>query len=170
MNDDPRSTEPRRSSSRKGVLRKVKIAFGTSTIDAVMLNVSETGAKIWLPSEVPVPERATLTYAANGESVAVTRAWQSGDEVGFSFDGPSMPEESPAGLAWRAAHMVQALGLDVPMRLLRGADFFYDDGLRAAAEAAEAAVRRLGDELVSRASAFAKEDPGSRPGDDDETD
>ena len=57
-----RRNRERRSSARSRVLKGAKIVIGTSVIDCVVRNVTNTGARIHIPDSVELPEAFDLTF------------------------------------------------------------------------------------------------------------
>ncbi len=134
------------------MLKGAKLLFNESVVDCLVLNVSETGARVRTAAVVPIPDQVRLRLN-DGATFSATVRWTRGVEFGFSFDGPaSLPEES-VQMAWRIYEAVRSTSIQEPLRLLQAAGFFGDLALQAAAEQAEAGLRHLEKELVARARA-----------------
>jgi hypothetical protein len=148
---DNSTADEKRLAIREAVLKAAQIIFDHSVIDCLVLDVSDTGIKVRTAAVVPIPEQVTLRFRGGAIFPAVRR-WARGKEVGFSLDViPSLSEE-PAALAWRIYESVRAITIEEPLKLLRHCRFFDDAALRAAAEEAEAGLRRLETALRARAA------------------
>jgi len=143
-------TQAERRGMRNSVLRGVRIAFGQSAVDCIVLDVSATGARIRVPLNTAIPEYVTLLFS-KGEVLSAERQWHRGDEAGFSFERTESLIEEPKQTAIRIFAMVRAETIDEPMRLLRVNEFFGDPVLQAAAEEAEASLRRMKSALAHHA-------------------
>ena len=142
--------ENKRIAARQAVLKGAQLVFGASVIDCLVLNMSDTGARIRTGAVVFVPEELTLKMRG-GASFAARTVWTRGVEIGLALAPVvSLPDEQ-AALAWRLYDLVRGLDLAEPLSLLGAQDFFGDLTLRNAAEQAEAGLRRLEILLASRA-------------------
>jgi hypothetical protein len=139
----------KRLAIREAVLKSAQIIIGHSVVDCLVLNVSATGARVRTAAVVPIPERVTLRFRGGAIFPAVRR-WTRGMEVGFSLDLAASLSEEPGWLAWRIFEMVRATTIEEPLRLMRDCGYFDDVSLRAAAEEAEAGLRRLETMLRAR--------------------
>jgi hypothetical protein len=148
--------DQKRLAIREAVLKGAQIIFGQSVVDCLVLDVSETGAKVRTASVVPVPEQVTLRFRGGAIFPAVRR-WTRGMEIGFSLAETASLGDEPAELAWRIYECVRATTIEEPLRLLRDCGFFDDLALRAAAEEAEAGLRRLETMLRARAAGRRRE-------------
>ena len=147
---DASGSAERRSNKRRGVIKRANIIFNDSIVDCLLVDVSDTGARVRLASVVPIPAQVTLRFTEGAMFLASLR-WTRGHEVGFLFEGPaSLPQEA-SRLAWRVFDIVRKISVAEPMRLLSSANFFGDIALHRAAEEAEASLRRLEEELAVRA-------------------
>jgi hypothetical protein len=89
----------RRPGLRKSMLKGAKLLFNESVVDCLVLNISETGARVRTAAVVPIPDRIRLRLN-DGATFSAAVRWTRGMEFGVAFDGPaSLPEES-ARLAW----------------------------------------------------------------------
>ena len=145
------SVDIKRLALREAVLKSAQIVFDQSVVDCLVLDVSETGAKVRTAAITPVPRQVTLLFRG-GAAFPAERRWARGMEIGFSFATTATLSEVPAELAWRIYEFVRATSLEEPLRLMRDYRFFDDMALAAAAEEAEAALRRLETMLRALAS------------------
>jgi hypothetical protein len=149
----PQSGEPgadnKRIDLRQAVLKGAQIIFGGSVIDCLVINVSESGARVRTAAMTQVPEHVILRFGG-GASFAGTRRWARGLEIGLSLARIASLADEAAELAWRLHDMVRATSVQEPLALLRARRFFDDLALRTAAEEAEAGLRRLESMLASR--------------------
>jgi hypothetical protein len=99
---------------------------------------------------VPIPEHVTLRLR-RGAIFAAARRWTRGMEIGFSLEGTAALADGPAQSAWRVSEMVRASIIGEPLGLLSAYRYFDDLALQAAAEDAEAGLRRLEAALAARA-------------------
>lgn len=81
-----RRRRDRRSTPRSRVLKGAKLVLGTSfLLDCVVRNVTNSGARIHLPSTVDLPEEFALTFDG-GYSIRPCRIiWRSITETGVQF-------------------------------------------------------------------------------------
>jgi len=63
---------------------------GQSTLDCVIRNISEDGAKLALPAEVALPDRFDLAVPQRNKTYRATMAWRRGGEVGVSLEDASV--------------------------------------------------------------------------------
>ena len=106
----------RRSSARQKSFLQGRIYFNNrrSSVDCLIRDYSETGAKLKFSETVAVPEAIEL-YIPNKEEIHRARVqWRSGDEMGIAFGeevrSPSVVQDAgPVDLATR----VQALETEV---------------------------------------------------------
>jgi len=143
--------DTKRIAIREAVLKSAQIIFAQSVVDCLVLNVSETGAKVRTASVVPIPRQVTLRFRGGASFLAVRR-WTRGPEIGFSLALTATLDDGPAELAWGIYEYVRATTIEEPLRLMREYRFFDDIALEAAAEAAEAGLRRLETMLRARAA------------------
>lgn len=139
-----------RIAPRQAMLKGAQMVFGSSVIDCLVLNMSDTGARIRTASVVHVPEQITLQMRG-GASFAASRVWTRGVEIGLALAPLVSLKDEQAALAWRLYDLVRASDLAEPLSMLRAQDFFGDLTLRNAAEQAESTLRRLETLLASRA-------------------
>jgi len=106
----------RRSSARQKSFLQGRIYFNNrrSSVDCLVRDYSETGARLKFSESVAVPEAIEL-YIPNKEEIHRARVqWRSGDEMGIAFgeearSSSSAPEVAQGDLATR----VQALETEV---------------------------------------------------------
>ena len=92
--------EPR-STDRVRCLLRARILFNNnnSTIDCVIKNISETGAKIALNTETTVPVDFNLEIPARGQTLRARIIWRDTDSIGVGFveQMPAAPETITSG-------------------------------------------------------------------------
>ena len=71
-------TADKRNKQRQRVLKTGKIIFanGSFTVDCIIRNQSQIGARLQVPLSVAIPDRFTL----------LRRVWRKGDGLGIQFD------------------------------------------------------------------------------------
>jgi hypothetical protein len=100
----------RRSSLRQKSFLQGRIYFNNrrATLDCVIRDLSETGAKLKISEAVAVPEAMEL-YIPNREEIHRARVeWRSEDEIGVSFGeaaAPSAAPELPADVVQRLSKL-----------------------------------------------------------------
>jgi hypothetical protein len=141
----------RRRSTRQTVLKRANLIAGAHVYDCVVLDSSQTGARVSTGSVVPLTDRVELRFPS-GASLAATIRWSRGAEVGLEFfvEDMTLPDQV-AEFAWSSYEHLRDGRLDKAMRILRTENFFDDTALRLAALAAEEAHARLEDALRERA-------------------
>ncbi len=90
----PTSVERRNGSDRRGkqrrrVLKKAVIILKSmgSTMNCLVRDISESGARLAMPFSAELPETFTLLLATNKVLIDVERVRQSGNEIGVKFIG-----------------------------------------------------------------------------------
>jgi hypothetical protein len=85
------ASSDQRISKRKRTLLAAKIVFadGASTVDCVIRDRSETGARIRVGSFATLPEDFKLVITGRGEALSAHMVWSHGDEIGVNF----LPDE-----------------------------------------------------------------------------
>jgi prefoldin subunit 5 len=88
------ASSERRISKRKRTLLAAKIVFadGASTVDCVIRDLSETGARIRVGSFATLPEDFRLVITGRGEALSAHMVWSHGDEIGVDLS-PGKPAE-----------------------------------------------------------------------------
>jgi hypothetical protein len=78
----------KRRAARQRVLKAGKIAYanGSIVIDCTIRNLSETGARLQVPTSVAIPDRFEFVEAASGKRRPATVMWRKGDLMGIRFD------------------------------------------------------------------------------------
>jgi hypothetical protein len=157
----PLETSPaseRRRTSRRGLLQRGQIVAGASIYDCFILDGNDTGVRVQMATPVSLPERVAIRLP-DGTMATATHRWSRGTESGFAFDELQAPLPAPVvDLTTRATAICAALHegrFDSALRQLRAARYLDDDGLRGAAEEAEAACARLAAAVSQRALAAA---------------
>jgi hypothetical protein len=81
----------KRRSPRQRVLKGGKIAYanGSIVIDCTIRNLSDTGARLQVPTSVAIPDRFEFVEAASAKRRSATVMWRRGDLKGIRFDDPS---------------------------------------------------------------------------------
>jgi len=81
-------TADKRNKQRQRVLKTGKIIFanGSFTVDCIIRNQSQIGARLQVPLSVAIPDRFTLLDAQSGLCRAARVVWRKGDELGIQFD------------------------------------------------------------------------------------
>ncbi len=81
----------KRRSPRQRVLKAGKIAYanGSIVIDCTIRNLSDTGARLQVPTSVAIPDRFECVEAASAKRRPATVMWRRGDLMGIRFDDPS---------------------------------------------------------------------------------
>jgi hypothetical protein len=77
-------TLERRVAPRSAVVRIAAVEFGFTSIRGVILDLSATGARIYLPPHAEIPELVTLRLSDGATRGACCR-WRRHDEAGFEF-------------------------------------------------------------------------------------
>jgi PilZ domain-containing protein len=75
-----------RSTLRHRMLKAGKIEFGSSAIDCVVRNVSETGAALEVESPVGIPERFDLFVSQDRSRRPAHVVWRKARRIGIRFD------------------------------------------------------------------------------------
>jgi hypothetical protein len=90
------ASSDQRISKRKRTLLAAKIVFadGASTVDCVIRDRSETGARIRIGSFATLPADFKLLIPGRGEELLAHLVWSHGDEIGVSFPPVEPSEES----------------------------------------------------------------------------
>jgi hypothetical protein len=145
----------RRKHVREKVLKAAKIIFGggDSVFNCLVLDESPEGIFVDMGAIVALPPEVTIQYSS-GAAFRAARRWCTGSKVGFQFVGAQIISHETARRMQVVAEIMQNHGLPAAMQTLRVAQFFDNMDLRQAAEAAEAATRRL-DAVLAGASTAA---------------
>ena len=133
-----------RQGRRDLVLKRGQIIFGDSVLNCIVLDMSPHGARVDFGAPVEVPVHLDLRLH-DGTTYPALQRWSRGTQIGLRFAGP-VEASGDEGHARRAFQALQALQSADPagcLETLRAERFFGDEGLRQAAEAAEAAHARL---------------------------
>jgi len=94
----------RRNDSRARSFLGAKIIFNNrnSSIECLIKNISDTGARLALSEAVIVPDEFELQIPKQGRSFRARLAWRRSDEFGVQFLGQQVAEaEAPAALKAR---------------------------------------------------------------------
>jgi|SRR5215207_8116136 len=82
---------------------------GQSTLECVIRNISEDGAKLAVPAEVALPDRFELAIPQRQKSYRAAMAWRRGDEVGVSLEDPSAePDQAAEAVLRRRIRALEA--------------------------------------------------------------
>jgi len=137
------TSDSRRRETRTMVIKSAKIAFGQSSFDCVVLDVSPGGARFRTHVVVPIPEIVILRFSGGSAYVARVQ-WARGMEFGLAFESAApLANDHAASVALSALSALPVDDLEIPIRLLRDARFFDDPVLARAAEEAEGAYARF---------------------------
>jgi hypothetical protein len=83
-------TEDHRSSYRRRALKEAKAVLSDwTTIDCVVRDLNETGARLEFAGPTELPTKLRLLSVSANEIRPVERAWQRGLSAGVHFTGPS---------------------------------------------------------------------------------
>ena len=77
-----------RRSQRQRVLKGGKIVFanGSFSVDCTVRNLSETGARLQVPTTVAIPDRFTFVDGISGARRAARVIWRKDDLIGIAFE------------------------------------------------------------------------------------
>ena len=77
----------KRGKSRQRTLKGGKIVFGGGafSVDCTIRNLSDTGARLQVPTTVAIPDTFTLVEGQGGKSRQATVVWRKGDVLGVRF-------------------------------------------------------------------------------------
>jgi hypothetical protein len=80
--------DEKRRSQRQRVLKSGKIAYGGGSIvvDCTIRNLSDSGARLQVPTSVAIPDRFEFTETATGKRCTATVMWRKGDMIGIRFE------------------------------------------------------------------------------------
>jgi len=80
----------KRGSPRQRVLKSGKIVFagGSFSVDCTIRNMSDTGARLQIPTTVAIPDRFILFDVHVDTRRQATVVWRKGDQIGVRFDPP----------------------------------------------------------------------------------
>jgi len=136
--------EDRRRHAREKVLRAAKVIFGggDSIYNCLVLDESPEGVFVDMGAVVSLPPEVTVQFST-GATFRAARRWSTGSRIGFQFVGPQIITHEMAQRMKVVADILEHHGMAAAMQTLRVAQFFDNAELRRAAEAADAAVRRL---------------------------
>jgi two-component system cell cycle response regulator len=85
-------SENHRASDRVRALKGAKVVLNdSSTMDCMIRNLSEGGARLEFSDPVALPDQFELLITADNTLVPVRRAWTRGNAVGVAFTGPRRP-------------------------------------------------------------------------------
>ena len=78
----------KRGTPRKRALKSGKIIYagGSFSIDCIIRDLSDTGARLQVPTTVTIPDSFILVDAHAGVRRAATVVWRRGDRMGVRFD------------------------------------------------------------------------------------
>ena len=82
------STTEKRNHRRRRVLKVGTIAFGGSTIDCVIRNISASGAALEVASQLGIPASFHLVIASEQLRKQCRVLWRKADRLGVAFDEP----------------------------------------------------------------------------------
>jgi len=133
----------KRREDRKAVLKRAQVVFEASSIDCIVENMSDGGARIRFGIPVVLPEVFALRFH-DGTTYPCRRNWARGTVMGLGFSGPGPAAEAQRRhLTTAVQDAVAATDPAEALRLLRQVWFFGDESLHRAAEALEIARARF---------------------------
>ena len=96
-----------RSVTRARALLKAQIRFnsGMSTMDCVIRDLSEGGARLQLSDSVAIPSTFELYIPKRDETRRAILHWRNSEEIGVGFQGASLSEPDTHGLLRRVAQL-----------------------------------------------------------------
>ena len=74
----------RRGAKREGMIRRAEIVAGALSIECAALDLSTSGARVYLPDPVFALSDVVLCLPG-GSRRAARKRWQDGNDVGFMF-------------------------------------------------------------------------------------
>jgi PilZ domain len=79
--------DEQRRKQRQRVLKSGKIVYGGGSIviDCTIRNLSDTGARLQVPTSVAIPDRFEFTEASSGKIRPANVVWRKGDLIGIRF-------------------------------------------------------------------------------------
>jgi hypothetical protein len=82
--------DEKRGGPRQRVLKSGKIIFagGSFSVDCTIRNMSDTGARLQVPTTVPIPDRFSLVDVQARIQRVAKVAWRKGDLIGVRFYPP----------------------------------------------------------------------------------
>jgi len=140
-----KSRVEKRRVKRQQVLKRGQLLYGfaDAAIDCLIIDESSYGMLIETPLMTDLPERLRIRVAG-GPTFDAVRRWSMGNKVGIEF---LQPERRDSAMLRKRIAIKLALknqNIRFAAAMLREVDFFDDEDLRAAAEAAESATAWLG--------------------------
>jgi hypothetical protein len=80
--------DDKRASARQRTLKSGKIVFasGSFTIDCIIRNLSELGARLQVPRAVAIPDHFSLVEVETGRTRQAHALWRRGGLMGVRFD------------------------------------------------------------------------------------
>ena len=91
--NSPPNRPNRRSASRSRALKSAKLIYGAgfnaTVIDCLLIEMSDTGARVETAIMMQIPETLSLRLGDNTER-QVRRRWAQGNEIGLEFISPSL--------------------------------------------------------------------------------
>ncbi|MEX0852327.1 MAG: PilZ domain-containing protein, partial [Bauldia sp.] len=89
----------RRAERRNRVFKRGRIIFGDgfSTLDCMIRDLSQRGARISVEDQLTVPSKFSFAILDTGEVYAAIRRWQQGRSIGLEFliESASMAADEP---------------------------------------------------------------------------
>ena len=81
--------EENRASVRRRALKEARVVLhDSSTINCILRNLSESGARLEFSDPVTLPDRFDVLLVSANKLVPATRVWERGAAVGIRFTGP----------------------------------------------------------------------------------
>ena len=84
-----KETREQRLSPRRRVLKEVKLLLNSpnAVVNAIMRDISSTGAKLDLGTQTPLPLTFFIIFVAERARQEATLVWQRGNKAGITFVG-----------------------------------------------------------------------------------
>ena len=97
MSELPMTAEEHRAAQRVRALLRATISYhnGAFQLDVMIRDVSPTGARLAVNSDVTLPETFELTIPKTGTKKKARMMWRRPGEVGIRFEGEAPPEPEP---------------------------------------------------------------------------
>lgn len=95
-----------RATRRRRVILAAKVAFGATTADCTIRDISESGARVHAPTVLGLPEEVHLLIFREGRIVRAKRIWADFPFFGLKFlstepaEGDARPDTQPLRDAW----------------------------------------------------------------------
>jgi hypothetical protein len=141
----------KRNAARNAAIKNVRIAFGEQSINGVLLDISASGARVWLRSahgiDYHLPGEVRLELP-DGTSLAAEIRWRREGRIGLRFTSqPPSVEVARQSIARSALALLDAPDLMRAVRMLRDAAFLGSPGVGDAVRETEHGLAALREAL-----------------------